>query len=287
MKKNKGLGRGLRALIPTEPDGTEEAVEMAELPLDRIKAGVFQARRQFDEDALQELAASIKAHGVMQPAVVRPMDDGFYELIVGERRWRASQLAGLESMPCVIRAVDDQLSSEMMLVENIQREDLNPIEEAQAYARLKDEFGLTQEEMAQRVGKSRPAVANSLRLLQLPVKVQGLLAEDKLSVGHGKVLLGLAEDEEQLALALQIIKQGLTVREAEKLALKLLKEVKEEQQEIKERDYELEAVEEQLREFLGTKVKIKKGRRGGRIEIGFYSNDELDRLLELLLLMEN
>ncbi|MGB4505083.1 MAG: ParB/RepB/Spo0J family partition protein, partial [Syntrophaceticus sp.] len=177
--KNKGLGRGLKALIPTEPEGAEGAVEIVELPIEKIKPGAFQARQEFDREALEDLSVSIKTHGVMQPVVVRPAGDDSYELIVGERRWRASQMADLKTIPCVIRDVDDQVSSEMMLVENIQREDLNPIEEAFAYQRLKDEFQLTQEEIALRVGKSRSFIANSLRLLQLPEKIQGLLVQGK------------------------------------------------------------------------------------------------------------
>jgi ParB family chromosome partitioning protein len=280
-KKNKGLGRGLRALSPTEPEGAEEGVEIVDLPLDKIKPGAFQARQQFDQEALEELSASIKAHGIMQPVVVRPAEDDSYELIIGERRWRASQMAELETIPCVIREVDDRVSSEMMLVENIQREDLNPMEEAYAYRRLKDEFQLTQEEIALRVGKSRPSIANSLRLLQLPEQIQDMLTQGKLSVGHGKVLLGVPDRQQRLSLALEIAEKDLTVREAEKAAMRMLKQ-KKVQPRKKEQDYEMADTEDRLRRLLGTKVKIKKGRRGGKIEIGFYSSEELDRLLELL-----
>lgn len=279
--KNKGLGKGLRALIPTELEGLEDGVEIVELPLDKIKPGAFQARQEFDQEALNELSASIKAHGVMQPVVVRPIGDGFYELIIGERRWRASQIASLMTIPCVIREVDDRASSEMMLVENIQREDLNPMEEAYAYSRLKKEFQLTQDEIAFRVGKSRPFIANSMRLLQLPKKIQDLLSQGKLSVGHGKVLLGVSERKQQMKLAVEIIEKNLTVREAEKAAMRLQKQ-KKVQPKTKEPDYEMADIEDRLRQLLGTKVKIKKGRRGGKIEIDFYSGDELDRLLEIL-----
>lgn len=284
--KNKGLGRGLKALIPTEPEGAEGAVEIVELPIDKIKPGAFQARQDFDREALEDLSVSIKTHGVMQPVVVRPAGDDSYELIVGERRWRASQMADLKTIPCVIRDVDDQVSSEMMLVENIQREDLNPIEEAFAYQRLKDEFQLTQEEIALRVGKSRSFIANSLRLLQLPEKIQGLLVQGKLSVGHGKVLLGVPDPQQQLNLAMEIVEKNLTVREAEKAAMRLLKQKKEKPRK-KEQDYELTDAEDRLRRLLGTKVKIKKGRKGGKIEIDFYSGDELDRLLELLFYLQS
>lgn len=279
--KNKGLGRGLRALIPTEPEGAEDSAEIVELPLDKIKPGAFQARQEFDQEALEGLSDSIKTHGIMQPVVVRPTGDDSYELIVGERRWRASQMAELKTIPCVIREVDDQVSSEMMLVENIQREDLNPMEEAYAYRRLKTEFQLTQEEIALRVGKSRPFIANSLRLLQLPDEIQSLLAQGKLSVGHGKVLLGVPDRQQQVSLALEIAEKNLTVREAEKAAMRLLKQ-KNAQPRKKEQDFEMADTEDRLRQLLGTKVKIKKGRRGGKIEIDFYSSDELDRLLEFL-----
>lgn len=284
--KNKGLGRGLKALIPTEPEGAEGAVEIVELPIEKIKPGAFQARQEFDREALEDLSVSIKTHGVMQPVVVRPAGDDSYELIVGERRWRASQMADLKTIPCVIRDVDDQVSSEMMLVENIQREDLNPIEEAFAYQRLKDEFQLTQEEIALRVGKSRSFIANSLRLLQLPEKIQGLLVQGKLSVGHGKVLLGVPDPQQQLNLAMEIVEKNLTVRETEKAAMRLLKQKKEKPRK-KEQDYELTDAEDRLRRLLGTKVKIKKGRKGGKIEIDFYSGDELDRLLELLFYLQS
>lgn len=280
--KNTGLGRGLRALIPTEPEQAEGSVEIVELPLDRIKPGVFQARHDFDPEAMDELAASIKTHGVMQPVVVRPLGDELYELIIGERRWRASQLAALATIPCVIRHVGDQISSEMMLVENIQREDFNPMEEADAYKRLKDEFQLTQEEIASRVGKSRSFIANSMRLLQLPEGIQNLLAQGQLSVGHGKVLLGLNDRQQQLGLAAEIVKKGLTVREAEQAAGRLLHQ-KKAQPEKKEQDLVMADTEDRLRQLLGTKVKIKKGRRGGKIEIDFYNGDELERLLEFLL----
>lgn len=279
--KNKGLGRGLRALIPTEPELAEEGAEIVELPLDQIKPGVFQARHDFDQEAMDELASSIKTHGVMQPVVVRPLGDDLYELIIGERRWRASQIASLKTIPCVIRQVDDQISSEMMLVENIQREDFNPMEEAYAYKRLKEDFKLTQEEIALRVGKSRSFIANSLRLTQLPEIIQDLLVQGQLSVGHGKVLLGLPDRQQQMSLAEQIVQKGLTVREAEKAAQHLIDQ-KKTQPRKKEQDFVMADTEDRLRQLLGTKVKIKKARRGGKIEIDFYSNEELDRLLEFL-----
>ncbi|HHW41244.1 MAG TPA: ParB/RepB/Spo0J family partition protein [Syntrophomonadaceae bacterium] len=282
--KNKGLGRGLRALIPTVPEGAREVDEIVELPLDKIEPGPFQARQDFDEESLSELAASIKTHGVMQPVVVRPLGDDRYQLVVGERRWRACRQAGLQNIPAVIRRVDDLASSEMMLIENVQRKDLNPLEEAQAYKRLIEEFGLTQDEISRRVGKSRPFIANTLRLLQLPPEVQALMAKGFLSAGHGKVLLGLSGPEQQSKLAEEIVRRGLSVRDTEKEAQRLQGAKKASkgarQKKDTRQDLELADLEERLRKLLGTKVRIKTGRRGGRIEIEFYSRDELARLLE-------
>jgi ParB family chromosome partitioning protein len=278
--KSKGLGRGLRALIPeaeTPVDG-----EIVEIPLGRIEPAPFQARREFDEDALAELAASIAEYGVMQPVVVRPLGGERYQLIIGERRWRASQQAGLEKIPALVRDADDLVSSEMMLVENLQREDLNPLEEANAYKRLTEEFQLTQEEIARRVGKSRPVIANSLRLLQLPEEILDLLNRGLLSAGHAKVLLGLETGARQSALAQQIVARKLSVRETERDAQRI--------QQVRAphsaanagpgRDVEMESLEERLRQILGTKVKISSGRRSGKIEIEYYTKDELNRLLE-------
>ncbi len=282
--KNKGLGRGLRALIPTVPEGAREVDEIVELPLDKIEPGPFQARQDFDEESLSELAASIKTHGVMQPVVVRPLGDDRYQLVVGERRWRACRQAGLQNIPAVIRRVDDLASSEMMLIENVQRKDLNPLEEAQAYKRLIEEFGLTQDEISRRVGKSRPFIANTLRLLQLPPEVQALMAKGFLSAGHGKVLLGLSGPAQQSRLAEEIVRRGLSVRDTEKEAQRLQGAKKASkgarQKKNPRQDLELADLEERLRKLLGTKVRIKTGRRGGRIEIEFYSQDELARLLE-------
>jgi len=282
--KNKGLGRGLRALIPTVPEGAREVDEIVELPLEKIEPGPFQARQDFDDESISELAASIKTHGVMQPVVVRPIGEDRYQLIVGERRWRACRQAGLQNIPAVIRRVDDLASSEMMLIENIQRKDLSPLEEAQAYKRLIEEFGLTQDEISRRVGKSRPFIANTLRLLQLPPEVQALLAKGFLSAGHGKVLLGLSSTAQQSKLAEEIVRRGLSVRDTETAAQRLQGAKKASkgarQQKNAQQDLELADLEDRLRKLLGTKVRIRTGRRGGRIEIEFYTQDDLARLLE-------
>jgi len=282
--KSKGLGRGLRALIPDVPEGIEQIEEVLELPPDKIEPGPYQTRRDFNEGALADLAASIKAHGVMQPVVVRPIGEDRYQLIIGERRWRASKIAGVKVIPAIIRKVDDRASSEMMLVENIQRENLNPLEEAQGYKRLIDEFSLTQEEISQRVGKSRPFIANTIRLLQLPVEIQKLLVQGVISAGHGKVLLGLPKPEQQLALAQAVALQGLSVRETEQAAQRIMSlgNVKPgmKAKTTTPQDVELADIETQLKQLLGTRVKIKSKRRGGSIEIQYYSQDELTRLLE-------
>ena len=279
--KNKGLGRGLRALIPE--DETPAEGKIVEIPVGQIEPAPFQARQEFDEDALAELTASIIEHGVMQPVVVRPLAGERYQLIIGERRWRASQRAGLEMIPALVRDVDDLTSSEMMLVENLQREDLNPLEEANAYKRLAEEFQLTQEEIAHRVGKSRSFVANSLRLLQLSGEILDLLNRGLLSAGHAKVLLGLESPARQNSLAQQIVARKLSVRETETEAQRIQQATKPRvalAAAKKSRDVELDSLEERLRQILGTKVKISTGRRGGRIEIDYYSKDELNRLLE-------
>ncbi len=283
--KSKGLGRGLRALIPEEVEASAEG-EIVEIPVGRIEPAPFQARQEFNEEALAELAASIAEYGVMQPVIVRPLAGERYQLIIGERRWRASQQAGLEKIPALVRDVNDLTSSEMMLVENLQREDLNPLEEANAYKRLTVEFQLTQEEIASRVGKSRPFIANSLRLLQLPGEIQDLLRRGLLSAGHAKVLLGLDGGAKQSALAQQIVARKLSVRDTEREAQRLQQARAPRTAAVavgRGRDVELESVEGRLRQHLGTKVRIRSGRQGGRIEIEYYSNDELNRLLELFL----
>ncbi|MGD0622912.1 MAG: ParB/RepB/Spo0J family partition protein [Thermacetogeniaceae bacterium] len=279
--KSKGLGRGLRALIP-EAEAPVEG-EVVEIPVGRIEPASFQVRREFNEDALAELAASIAEHGVMQPVVVRPLAGERYQLIIGERRWRASQRAGLEKIPALVRDVDDLASSEMMLVENLQREDLNPLEEANAFKRLTEEFHLTQEVIARRVGKSRPFITNSLRLLQLPGEILDLLSRGLLTAGHAKVLLGLESGAGQSALAQQIVARKLSVRETEREAQRLQQAMAPRTKVAAERgrDVELESLEDRLRQLLGAKVRISSGRRSGKIEIEYYSKDELNRLLEM------
>ncbi len=283
--KNRGLGKGLRALIPPSADGFA-AEEILEIPIDKIQPGAAQARQDFDQQSLCELAESIKHHGVIQPVVVRPIAEDRYELIVGERRWRASQIAGLKTIPAVVKKVDSVTSSEMMLVENLQRKDLNPVEEATAYKRLLDEFGLTQEEVSRRVGKSRPHVTNMLRLLQLPEEVLQLLAKGAITTGHGKVLLGVGDPQLQVALAQEVAEKQLSVRHLEKKVQALLQEkrscakdsLKDSPEEKKDKRYV--ELEQQLAEVLGAQVRVRSGKRGGCIEIICSNCAEFEKIIK-------
>ena len=289
VPKRRGLGRGLGALIP-------EGVSMAPLAAERrvhvseIRPNPRQPRRYFDERRIAELADSIRQQGVLQPLVVRKADSG-YELIVGERRFRAAQRAGLERVPVIVKEVSDAESLEMALVENIQREELTPIEEALAYRQLMDEFQLTQEDVAKRVGKSRPVIANLLRVLNLPEEIKADVDRGNLSVGHARSLLALETPDKQIALARQIIRQGLSVRETETLVARSLEGI--EQTAAHDRPAEpekmadqahiyLKAIEEELMRQLGTKVRLHPRKKGGKIEIEYYSNQELDGLLARL-----
>ncbi|MBN1882651.1 MAG: ParB/RepB/Spo0J family partition protein [Deltaproteobacteria bacterium] len=280
MAKRKALGKGLSALIPdaaTEPSGDKGslfAVDISDISPNR-----FQPRHGFDDAGLDDLARSIAEKGVIQPLIVREVDDG-YELIAGERRLRASKLAGLAEVPVVIKDVSDAESLEIALIENIQREDLNPLEESEAYQRLIDEFDITQEEMAKRVGKDRTTITNSLRLLSLPDTIKRYLATGELTTGHARALLSLGDTSLMLATAKRIITQGLSVRATEAL-VKRLKEGAP-PSEKPARDAHYDDLEESLTRSLGTKVRLTPRGEGGKIEIEYYSPDELDRLLELL-----
>jgi ParB family chromosome partitioning protein len=276
-----GLGRGLSALIPTRPTTIEAPTE---IPLARIAPNPYQPRTAVDEEALAELAASIVEHGVLQPILVTETIDG-YRLVAGERRVRASRLAGLERIPAVVRELADHDQLELALVENIQREDLDPLEEARAYRQLIDDFGFTQEKLAKRMGKARPTIANSLRLLDLDNEVQAALAAGLVSEGHARALAGLPTDRQARVLAV-VIERELSVRQTEELVRRLREEP---QAGTKARaaaqapaDAEMERVESDLRSALGTKVSIARSRRGGRIIIEFYSDDELSRLFDRL-----
>jgi len=277
--QKQALGKGLGALIPdlsSLDDKEKKALGVIEIDLDKIVPNEYQPRKVFSDDKLQELAASIKEQGVIQPIIVHRAVSGF-QLIAGERRWRASRIAGLKTIPALVKEATKRELLEMALIENIQREDLNPLEAAEAYKRLQDEFKLTQEDLAKRVGKERSTVTNFLRLLGLPKEVKHDLATGAMSMGHAKALLSLERVRDQLQMAALIVKKGLSVRESEALASRLKNPPKEKKP---KQNQELKAVEENLRKALGTKVSIMAKSRGGRIVIEYYSPEALDRILE-------
>lgn len=285
LKTASGLGRGLASLIPTTAPPTEAPVE---IPLDRIRSNPYQPRRRSDDAEIAQLAASIREHGVLQPVLVTETIDGF-ELVAGERRVRAARIAGLSRIPAVVRQLPDRHRLELALVENLQREDLNPIDEALGYRRLIDEFGLSQEEIAARVAKARSTVANTLRLLDQPPEIQEAVADGRLSEGHARAMAGLPADE-QIRLARLVTAKGLNVRQTEELARRLKAgvaarpddEAGTDRRSDPTIDLELSRVQEDLQRALGTKVRIARGRRGGRIVIEYYSNEDLGRLYDRL-----
>jgi len=316
----KALGRGLDALInggvvrsvavepphvevaiaPPEPTTTTVAQPLGAAPPTGLAAGVrhlgidtidrspFQPRTEFDPEQLRELADSIKQRGVIQPLVVRPLNGAGeprrYELIAGERRWRAAREAGLTTIPAIVREASDEEALEIALIENLQREDLNAIEEARAYDQLATQFKLTQEQIAEKVGRSRAAVANATRLLGLPTEVQSWIANDRLSVGHAKAILGLASPTEQRLVAERVLKRSLTVRETEQLVEQLKGEGKVRSRVLTAtvKSAHVLAIEERLQQKFGTHVNVHHGKKKGRIEIEYYGNDDLARLLDIL-----
>jgi ParB family chromosome partitioning protein len=281
-QKRRGLGRGLDALLEREE---EAPAPIQSLPLDQLKPNRFQPRTQFDDAAIEELAASIKAQGVVQPLVVSPEQDGTYTIVAGERRWRASRRAGLQTVPVVVRQVaDDREMLELALVENLQRSDLNALEEAEAYLSLQEKFGLSQEDIAARVGKARTTVTNALRLLRLPDEVQELLREGRLTAGQARPLLGLPSREAQLALADRAVREGLTARDLERLCTESIREPAREKPKKKPRPVEVHtaAAEEKLTRRLQTRVEIRRRGKGGILHIHFHSEEELMRLYEVL-----
>lgn len=277
----KALGRGLKALIP-EADAAQGSVRS--IPLDQVDRNTEQPRRYFDEEQLNELKESIETHGVLEPIIVRPVE-GRYEVVVGERRWRAAQLAGLTTIPAVVRPLADRDAMEIALVENLQREDLNPVEEAEAYRRLMTEFEMTQEEVAERVGKKRSTIANRLRLLELDDELVVEIEAGRLSAGHAKVLLGVSSKGKRLQLARRLIEEGWSVRALEE-AVRIIQEGEQREKATRtkraSRDPLLDDVEERLKHSLGTKVRVvHKGGRG-KIEIEYYNEEDRERLFELL-----
>lgn len=278
MINKRGLGKGLGALIPEGEETDQNSI--IEIKITDIEANDKQPRRAFDDEALIELAESIKIHGVVQPIIVRKLGSG-YQIIAGERRWRASRLAGKKAIPAIVKECSNLEVMELALIENLQREDLNAIEEAMAYKSLIEEYDMTQEEISKKIGKSRPAIANSLRILQLPEEIKNMIAEGKISQGHARALLSISGDKKQIEMAEKIIANQLNVRQVEKMA-KDIKQKKKKDVLPNAFQIEINQLEERLKTALGTKVTIQHKKNKGRIEIEYYSNEELDRILDLL-----
>lgn len=296
MAAKKRLGRGLDALFQEKPvqpaaEAPAEESSIQHVPLASVQISPWQPRKDFDDQALTELVASVKEHGILQPLLVRKVDNHF-ELIAGERRFRASTRANLEEVPVIVMEVTDREALELALIENLQREDLNVIEEARGYQLLSEKFSMTQEQIAERVGKGRPTVTNALRLLELPDAIQRMVAENALSSGHAKVLLGLAIDQEKLLLAERVVKEGLSVRALEAVIKKLKEPRKQTTDPSESQDIpadHLRHINDQLYQLLGTSVRIKSSRTlangkksRGLIEIDYYSTDDLDRILNVI-----
>ena len=282
MASNKGLGRGLGALLG---DFTEETTEQSTyrlLPIYKVEPNPDQPRQDFDEEELQALSESIGIHGVIQPLTVRELSSGYYQIIAGERRWRAARMAGLSEVPVVVIEADDKKAMELALIENLQRQDLNPVEEALGYQSLMSDYGLTQEETASRVGKSRPAVANALRLLNLCPEVLEKVRSGELSAGHARAILSLKTEKQQLEAMKKILALALSVRQAETLCKNMEKEPKTEKEVTLAVDYVAEC-EKSLSKHLGRGVKIVNGKRKGRFELEFYGQDDLQVLLDALM----
>lgn len=300
MPAKRGLGNGLDNLIPKKTEGnktkkvevTKEIIkETDSVDINKIEPNQSQPRKNFNEDALQELADSIKQHGLIEPLIVQEGKKGFYQIIAGERRWRAAKIAGLKKIPIIVKKYTEQEVMEIALIENLQREDLNPIEEAEAYQRLIEEYHLKQDEIAEKVSKSRVAITNALRLLKLDEKVRQMVIEEKIKSGHARALLGIEDAELQYETAIKIFDEKLSVRETEKLVKKILKDKLEGQNKQKEQNSNSEQLdivyaqyEENLKSIMGTKVNINRNRDGkkGKIEIEYYSPDEFDRIMELM-----
>lgn len=289
MAKQRGLGKGLGALLSETEE--EKIIEnnhnITELKLSQIQPNQNQPRKEFDQEKLEQLAASITEHGIIQPLIVSPDKDDFYTIIAGERRWRASKLAGLRKVPVIIKDFTEQEKAEIALVENLQREDLNPVEEAEGFRSLMDDYHLTQEEVSKRVGKSRSAIANTLRLLSLPENIRDMLSYGEITSGHARALVTLDDPELQKEIAQKIIAEDLNVRQTEKLVKEMTKPKVEKAIKLDSFDRilfqnQLEKIEKDLEKQYGTKVIIQHGKKKGKIIMEYYGNDELDRVLELL-----
>lgn len=287
----RALGKGLDALfesyqqeiIDMNQINLKDDGQVKEIKIQDIDPNIDQPRKDFDEESIEELVKSIKEHGILQPILLKPNSNGRYTIIAGERRWRAARLAGLDRIPAIIRDIDDSEMLILALVENLQREDLDPIEEAEGIKRLMEECNLTQEQLAQKLGKSRPAIANALRLLSLSDKIQSYLKENKITTGHARALLAIEDEQTREEIALQIIEKGLSVRETEKLIKRLKEGDKPKKEQKKEKPSYLIDIEEKLEETLGTRVLITQGKRKGVIEIEYYNNDDLERIMDRIL----
>ena len=285
MASNKGLGRGLGALLGDFEEESREKTPYKLLPIQKVEPNRNQPRQDFDEEELEALSESLAEHGIIQPLTVRELDSGYYQIIAGERRWRAARMAGLTEVPVVVIEADDQKVMELALIENLQRQDLNPVEEALGYRALMEDFGLTQEDAAQRVGKSRPAVANALRLLNLSEPILEKVRNGSLSAGHARALLSVKSEKKQLEIMQKIIALGLSVRQAELLCKNLSREPAQEKPVTLAVDYVSEC-EKQLSKHLGRGVKIVNGKRKGRFELEFYGPEDLQILLDALLKLQ-
>lgn len=285
MSDKRRLGKGLGALIPDAFD-TDSDIEKSEIALEKIRPNPYQPRENFDQEKLEELALSIRQHGVLQAIVVCPAgSDGDYYLVAGERRCRAAKIAGLKSIPAIVRSYDNKAMLEIALIENLQREDLNPVEEAAAYRQLMKDYNYTQEDLAQRLGKSRPTIANSVRLLSLSKKILDLIARGKLTAGQARPLLAISDHLKQEEFAQRIVEEGLTARDAEKLSERTGKKSRKSLENKRETadDPLTSELQLQIQRRLGTKVRIKPAKSGGTIEIHYYGEEDLERLIAKLL----
>lgn len=296
MAARKGLGKGIDAMISGDNTKTKQVVkevvkEVDTIDINKIEPNNNQPRKNFNEDKIHELAESIKQHGLIEPLIVQKGKKGFYTIIAGERRWRAAREAGVKEIPVVVKDYSDQQVMEIALIENIQREDLNAIEEAEAYDRLIRDFNLKQDEVAERVSKSRVAITNSLRLLKLDERIREMIIEDKIKSGHARALLGVSDGDEQYKLAVMIFDNSMSVRETEKMVKKYLADKKKPVKEVREKDTQTELIykdyEEKLKSVIGTKVNINnKGKGKGKIEIEYFSADEFDRIMTMMMAMK-
>jgi len=287
--KSRGLGKGLEALFndveitlgENREDLSENENRVTFININKLKPNSNQPRKHFDEEKIEELAQSIGEHGIIQPVMVRKTDAG-YEIVAGERRWRAARKAGLKEIPCIIRELTEEQNILMALIENVQREDLNVIEEAQGIERMIKSFGLTQEEVSKSIGKSRPYITNTLRLLKLPAVIQEMVAGGELTGGHARAIAGIKDEKAQLIAAKKTVESGWSVRDVEEYARNYEKSPAPKRAAAKEKNHEIRIIEDELKETFGTKVNIVNGPRKGKIEIFYFSRDELERLLDML-----